>query len=61
MASFPELCGAFLREEILRIRERYLATTGHAGTAALRAFHDALAGSGALPLRLAERALLGTA
>jgi uncharacterized protein (DUF885 family) len=50
--------------EILAIRERYLAARGHAGTPAqdvdvsvLRAFHDRLAGSGRLPLGLAERAL----
>jgi uncharacterized protein (DUF885 family) len=43
--------------EILRIRERHLASAGD-GTAALRHFHDRLAGSGGLPPALAERALL---
>lgn len=51
--------------EILRIRDRWLAAHGHAGPAGaapiplLRGFHDALTGSGALPLGLAERAVLG--
>jgi uncharacterized protein (DUF885 family) len=50
--------------EILAMRERYVAANGHAGRPAadadvelLRSFHDRLAGSGRLPLRLAERAL----
>ena len=54
--------------EILAIRERYLAARGFAGTdpaevpvAVLRGFHDALASSGALPLGLAARAVLGGA
>jgi uncharacterized protein (DUF885 family) len=41
--------------EIRRMRDRY--EEEHRGTA--KSFHDALAGSGALPLGLAERALLG--
>ncbi len=51
--------------EILRIRERWLAAHGHAGPAAaapvplLRRFHDELTSSGALPLGLAERAVMG--
>ena len=36
------------------MRERYLAQPG----ATLRGFHDLLAGSGALPVALAEEALL---
>ena len=51
--------------EILRIRDRYLAARGLAGTPAkavdagvLRDFHDRLAGSGRLPLGLAERAVM---
>jgi uncharacterized protein (DUF885 family) len=40
--------------EIERIRDEYLA----AGRGDLRAFHDALAGSGALPLGLARRAVM---
>jgi uncharacterized protein (DUF885 family) len=50
--------------EILAMRERYLAANGAAGmpageidTTLLRRFHDRLAGSGRLPLGLAERAL----
>ncbi|HEY7599101.1 MAG TPA: DUF885 domain-containing protein [Candidatus Limnocylindrales bacterium] len=53
--------------EILRIRQRFLESRGLAGTpasavdvAVLREFHDRLAGSGRLPLGLAERALLGS-
>jgi uncharacterized protein (DUF885 family) len=41
--------------EIERIRDRYLADD----RGALRQFHDAIAGSGALPIALAERAVLG--
>jgi uncharacterized protein (DUF885 family) len=43
--------------EIERIRGRYLAD----GRGDLRTFHDAIAGSGALPIALAERAVLGSA
>ena len=53
--------------EILAIREQYLADRGFAGVeprdvpvAALRGFHDAITASGALPLGLARRAVLGT-
>jgi uncharacterized protein (DUF885 family) len=53
--------------EILAIRERYLAARGFAGVVArevpvevLRDFHDAIASSGALPLGLAERAVMAT-
>jgi len=53
--------------EILSIRERYLAARGFAGVAArdvpvpvLRDFHDAIASAGALPLGLADRAVMAT-
>ncbi len=53
--------------EILAIRERYLAARGLAGVdpsdlpiEVLREFHDTLAGSGSLPLGLAERAVMAT-
>jgi uncharacterized protein (DUF885 family) len=53
--------------ELLALRERWLATRGLAGVpineldpAVLRDFHDRLASSGALPLGLAERVMLGT-
>ncbi len=52
--------------EILRIRSRWLEARGLADVppgdlppAVLREFHDTLAASGALPLGLAERAMLG--
>lgn len=51
--------------EILRIRERFLEARGATGPAAevdvavLREFHDRLAGTGRLPIGLAERALMG--
>lgn len=41
--------------EIRRIRDRWFAE----GKGTLREFHDAIAGSGRLPLNLAERAVLG--
>jgi uncharacterized protein (DUF885 family) len=54
--------------EILRIRDAWLAARGAAGTSPaqapvelLREFHDTLAGSGSLPLRLAEEAVMATA
>ncbi len=53
--------------EILAIRDRYLAARGFGGTAArdvpvavIRDFHDAITSSGALPLGLAERAVMQT-
>ena len=53
--------------EILAIREQYLATRGFAGVdprevpiEVLRDFHDAITSSGALPLGLARRAVLGS-
>jgi len=52
--------------EILRIRSRWLHARGMGDvapsdvpTAVLREFHDTLASSGALPLGLAERVMLG--
>jgi uncharacterized protein (DUF885 family) len=58
--SWPTQASAYLTGclEILRIRQAYLARRGASGPDALRAFHDALAASGALPLGLAERAVL---
>jgi uncharacterized protein (DUF885 family) len=54
--------------EILGIRSRYLALRGYEGLASaavpvevLRDFHDAITSSGALPLGLAERAVLASA
>jgi uncharacterized protein (DUF885 family) len=53
--------------EILGMRERYLAARGFAGTApadvpveAIRDFHNAIASSGALPLGLADRAVMAS-
>ncbi|MEA2677323.1 MAG: hypothetical protein QOJ81_1464 [Chloroflexota bacterium] len=53
--------------EILRIRRRYLDARGQAGIAPkdvpvdiLRDFHDAICGSGRLPIGLAERAVMNT-
>ena len=53
--------------EILGMRERYLAARGFAGIApadvpieAVRDFHNAIASSGALPLGLADRAVMAT-
>jgi uncharacterized protein (DUF885 family) len=59
-ASWPTQAAAYLTGclEILAMRERHLARTGRSGVDALRAFHDALARSGGLPLPLAERALV---
>ena len=65
---WPTQASAYLTGclEILRIRERFLEQQGLGGVApsqvdvsVLRDFHDRLAGSGRLPLGLAERALLG--
>jgi uncharacterized protein (DUF885 family) len=64
---WPTQASAYLTGclEILRIRDRYLAARGYAGTPAvdvpvevLRGFHDRLALSGSLPLGLAERAVM---
>ncbi len=53
--------------EILSIRERYLEARGFAGISpselpvdVLREFHDAITGSGSLPLGLADRAVMAT-
>jgi uncharacterized protein (DUF885 family) len=58
-AAWPTQASAYLVGclEILGIRERYLARGPGTGTAALRDFHDRIAGSGGLPPALAERAL----
>jgi uncharacterized protein (DUF885 family) len=60
-ASWPTQASAYLTGclAILGIRERYFARRGRSDVATLRAFHDTLAGSGGLPIALAERALLG--
>jgi uncharacterized protein (DUF885 family) len=57
-AAWPTQASSYLVGclEILEIRARYLARAG-GGAAALRDFHDRLAGSGALSRALAERAL----
>jgi uncharacterized protein (DUF885 family) len=65
---WPTQASAYLTGclEILRIRQRFLESRGLGDTppaevdvAVLREFHDQLAGSGRLPLGLAERAVLG--
>jgi uncharacterized protein (DUF885 family) len=58
-ASWPTQAASYLTGclEILEMRRRYFERVGHADTRALREFHDRLAGSGGLPLALAERAL----
>jgi uncharacterized protein (DUF885 family) len=57
--SWPTQASAYLTGclAILEMRERYFKARGP--SASLRAFHDTLARSGALPLALAERALFG--
>jgi uncharacterized protein (DUF885 family) len=62
-AAWPTQASSYLVGclEILAIRERHLPRGAASGTAALRDFHDRLAGSGGLPLALAERALLAGA
>jgi uncharacterized protein (DUF885 family) len=47
--------------EIVRIREAFFAKRGANDTDALRDFHDAITGSGGLPIALAERAVLASA
>ena len=56
-AAWPTQASAYLVGclEILSIRERVLGS--RRGAADLRDFHDRLAGSGGLPLPLAERSL----
>jgi uncharacterized protein (DUF885 family) len=67
---WPTQASAYLTGclEILRIRQRFLAARGVGGqspsevdVAILRDFHDRLAGSGKLPLGLAERAVMAEA
>jgi len=57
--SWPTQASSYLTGmlEILDIRERYLARRGSRDVPALRAFHDAITSSGALPTSLAERAI----
>ncbi len=57
--SWPTQASAYLTGclEILALRERYFAQEGSSAVVTLRAFHDRLARSGALPIPLAERAL----
>ncbi|MBI4010916.1 MAG: DUF885 domain-containing protein [Candidatus Rokubacteria bacterium] len=59
--SWPTQAAAYLTGclEILALRERYVERRGRSDVATLRVFHDALAGSGGLPIALAERALFG--
>jgi uncharacterized protein (DUF885 family) len=67
--SWPTQASSYLTGclEILAIRGRYLTARGFAGVAPrdvpieeLRAFHDAITSSGALPLGLADRAVMAT-
>ena len=57
--SWPTQASAYLTGmlEIVDVRTRWLAKNGKSGVPALREFHDALTGSGAMPTSLAERAL----
>jgi len=59
--SWPTQASSYLTGmlEIVDIRTRWLARKGRNDVAALREFHDALTGSGALPTSLAERAISG--
>jgi uncharacterized protein (DUF885 family) len=54
--SWPTQAAAYLTGclEILRIRDRFLRSTGRS----LKDFHDSIAGSGALPIALAEQVAL---
>jgi uncharacterized protein (DUF885 family) len=58
--AWPTQASAYLTGclEILDIRRRWLARADRAGAGGLRAFHDALARTGTLPLGLAARAVL---
>ncbi len=60
--SWPTQASSYLTGmlEIVDIRTRYLAHRGANDVVALRAFHDAITSSGALPTALAERAIAGT-
>ncbi|MDE3193448.1 MAG: DUF885 domain-containing protein [Chloroflexota bacterium] len=59
--SWPTQASSYLTGmlEIVDIRTRYLAKRGASDVPALRAFHDALTSSGAMPTALAERAIAG--
>jgi uncharacterized protein (DUF885 family) len=63
--SWPTQASSYLTGclEILRIRDRFLSArrTDASDTAALREFHDAITGSGTLPIALAERAVMASA
>ncbi len=61
--SWPTQAASYLTGclEILRLRERFLAARGLSGVAGLRRFHDTLAGSGSLPIALAEQVVLNGA
>jgi uncharacterized protein (DUF885 family) len=60
--SWPTQASSYLTGslEIARIRDAFLAARGASLTdaSALRDFHDAIAGSGGLPIALAERAAM---
>jgi uncharacterized protein (DUF885 family) len=62
--SWPTQASSYLTGclEILRIRDRYLSARGTdtSDVPALRDFHDAITGSGTLPIALAERAVMAT-
>ena len=60
--AWPTQASAYLTGclEILRIRDRYLTAAGGRSATSLRAFHDAMASSGKLPIALAERAVMAT-
>ncbi len=62
--SWPTQASSYLTGclEILRIRDRYLSARGTDASDidALRDFHDAITGSGTLPIALAERAVMAT-
>ncbi|HET6820525.1 MAG TPA: DUF885 domain-containing protein, partial [Candidatus Limnocylindria bacterium] len=62
--SWPTQASSYLTGclEILRIRDRYLSARGTdaSDTGALRDFHDAITGSGTLPIALAERAVMAS-
>jgi uncharacterized protein (DUF885 family) len=57
--SWPTQASSYLTGmlEILDIRTRFLAKRGASDVPALRAFHDAITSSGAMPTALAERAI----
>ncbi len=57
--SWPTQASSYLTGmlEISDIRTRYLAKRGASDIGALRAFHDAITSSGAMPTALAERAI----